>query len=195
MKETKVFGIAGYMGSGKGLAGKFLEKKGFCFIDADKVVDELYEVGADGWKKIRDYFGEDFLRKDKTVNRTKLAKFAFGDGHKLKILNSLIHPLVENEIMKRINQCKSDYVAVEAVYFRKKHLLDFVDGILWIDCDMDILQKRVMKTRGVSALMFKTIVGVQEKPGKIDFIVENNGKKSDLNKSLERVYRDFTSGG
>jgi dephospho-CoA kinase len=193
MNKTKVLGIAGYMSSGKSVAGKFFENKGFYYIDADKVVDELYEVGAEGWKKIRDYFGPEFLKKDKSVNRVKLAKFVFGDKHKLRILNTLIHPLANNEIRKRMDKCGNDYAVVEAAYFREKHLLDIVDGILWIECDKDVLRKRAIKS-GVSAAMFAMIIAVQEKPEKIDYIAENNGKKTDFIRSLESVYREFISG-
>ena len=42
MKNRIVFGITGYISSGKSEAGRFLEKAGAYFIDADEVVNALY---------------------------------------------------------------------------------------------------------------------------------------------------------
>jgi dephospho-CoA kinase len=190
----KVLGISGFMGSGKSLAGVFFEKKGFLRIDADEVVDDLYAEGEAGWRKIRDYFGPDYIRKDGRVNRPKLAKLVFGDANKIRILNGLIHPPVNGEIRRRIKACNKDFIAVEAAYFRERHLLEQVDAILWIDCDREILLNRALK-RGISEKMFSQVIEVQEKPSRIDYFVDNNGDKAAFKAKLEEVYRVFTSGG
>jgi len=190
MKMTKVLGISGYMGSGKTFAGRFFERKGFYFVDADAVVDDLYEVGAEGWRKIKDYFGEGYLMKDGNVNRKKLARLVFGDVRKLGMINNLIHPLVNSEISKRVDGCNLRYAVVEASYFREKQLLDLVDAILWIECDDDVLLKRAIKS-GMDGEMFDAVKGMQEKPAKIDFMIENNGNKAEFNRKLETVYGKF----
>src|SRR5579883_2532813 len=97
-----VLGIAGYIGSGKTTVGRIFEELGAEFIDADKVVDELYQKGEDGYRKILSFFGEEYFKKNGELNRKKLAQAVFGDPKKLRILHDLIHPLVTNLIQKKI---------------------------------------------------------------------------------------------
>lgn len=190
MKKTKILGVSGYIFSGKTFAGSFFERKGFYFIDADAVVDDLYAIGEPGWRRIRDYFGEAYLRSDGSINRMKLAKLVFGDARKLLMINNLIHPLVHAEIFRRINRRKAEYAVIEATYFRPKQLLDIVDKVLWIDCADDVLLKRAIKA-GMDAKMFHAIKVVQEKPARIDYCIVNNGSKIEFMRNLERVYKMF----
>ena len=79
-KPKVLLGVTGYLGSGKSTAIKYFEKYGYFVIDADKVVHALYEPGKDGWRKIKDFFGEEYLVGGKgKVNRPKLRKVVFNN--------------------------------------------------------------------------------------------------------------------
>lgn len=191
-----VLGIGGYIGSGKTTTGKYFEKFGARFIDADAVVDELYQRGEDGYRKILSFFGEEYFKKNGELNRKKLAQTVFGDPKKLRILQDLIHPLVTSRIQKMIDRevfvNGADDVrifVVEATYFQKKHLLALVDAILWIDCKKEILFKRLHKERGMERGLFEKIFRVQAEPPKKDFVVENSGLKKDFDAELEKVWK------
>ena len=72
-QQKHIIGVTGYLGSGKTTVLKFLEGRGFHTIDADNIVHNLYETGQDGWRKIKDFFGDEFLVKNcEEVNRSKL---------------------------------------------------------------------------------------------------------------------------
>jgi dephospho-CoA kinase len=188
MKNKEIIGIAGFIGSGKTTAGNFLKKLGADYIEADRVVDELYVPGSEGWKKIVSFLGEQFLKKDGTINRRKLAKFVFGDAHKVKIINSLIHPLVSNLMRKKIDKSKAKVIVIEAAYFEKKNLLDIVDKVVWLDCAMKTCKRRIMKTAKFDGKMFERIYGMQIKPQKIDVVINNDGTKTNLYRQLKMLY-------
>lgn len=189
MKDRKfILGIAGYIASGKSEAGRYLEKLGAGFIEADEVVNILYRQGGEGHRKISGYFGKEFLRKNGEINRRKLAKFVFGDVRKLKILNNLIHPIVNNEIKMLLGKKREKVVAVEAAYFDKGGLMDFVDRIIWIECKKPLLKRRVMRGSGIGADMFEKIYSCQRKPEKMDFIVGNNGRRAAMFRQLDEIY-------
>ncbi len=128
-----VLGICGYPGSGKSEVLKILHGMGWHVIDADKVVHRLYEKGQPGQRKILDFFGEEFISKDGSVNRSKLRKVVFANTNKLKILNVLIHPLVFNEISKELSKLDGVNVAIEAAYFEGKYLKKLVDKIVVVE--------------------------------------------------------------
>jgi dephospho-CoA kinase len=188
MKNRLVIGISGFVGSGKTTVGDILRKFGADFIDADKVVNEIYMPGSTGWSKIAGFLGDDFLKKDGNINRKKLAKFIFGDRHKLRIVNNLIHPLVTAEIRKKIAESRKKVIVIEASYFEKKNLLDIVDKIIWVRCDKEIAKKRVTGIKKFNGEMFDKIWKSQIKPERIDIIINNNTGRRDLMKSLKHTW-------
>lgn len=185
MKNKFILGIGGYICSGKSLVGEYLKTKGFFFINADTVVDELYKPGKDGYLKIANFFGEKYLRKNGEINRSKLAKFVFSDPNKVKILNHLIHPLVVNEIQKLIDSSDSKKIAIEAIDFDERNLGKVVDKVLWINVKPEIIAERAFKRSGITTVSLKKILKTQKKPDKIDYVVENNGPESDLFNQLD----------
>lgn len=202
MKHYRVLGIGGFMGSGKTTAGKFLcgaeDATGAGaveFIDCDALVDDLYQPGKDGYLKVENYFGADFVRPD-GVDRRKLGDFVFGDVNKLKILEYMMHPLVANEVQKRLDKVAADFVVLEATYFEEQYVGRFVDALLWIECGREVLWERVKGRDGMSEKRFQNIVKVQEsaKPGKINFVVQNEGTLENFYVELDRVWADFVRG-
>ena len=192
MKNKRmILGIAGYIASGKSEAGRYFAHLGAKFIEADQVVNELYRPGGDGYRKIVSFFGREYLRKNGEINRKKLAKFVFSDGRKLKILNSLIHPLVCEQVRKIIGKSREKMVVIEAAYFEKKRLLEPVDRIIWIECGKRILKRRAIKNNRITGEMFERIIGSQSKPEKIDYKVDNGSNLAALHGQLKKIYVDL----
>lgn len=183
-----VLGISGFMGSGKTAAGEFFQKLGAHFIDADQVVDGLYQKGEDGYRKILSFFGEEYFKKNGELNRKKLAKDVFGDPKKLRILHDLIHPLVTTRVQKMIDQGGPGIFVVEATYFDKKHLRALIDGLLWLDCPRDVLLNRIRKSRPMDPALFAKILRVQVKPSAVDFEVNSNCSRKDFEDGLMKVW-------
>jgi len=183
----KVLGISGYIGSGKTFAGKYFESLGAFYIDADKIVNEIYKPGKDGYLKIVQFFGDQFLDEKELIDRSKLSEFVFGDSQKLKIVNKMIHPLVVNEIVKKVDKVNEGVVVVEAVYFDDDMLGKIVDEILWIECEISILRERALK-RGMSEDLFMMIVKSQRKPERVDYQVENNSSNDEFETKLKEVW-------
>lgn len=183
-----LLGVTGYLGSGKSTALKYFEKHGFFVIDADEVVHELYEPGKDGWNKIKNFFGEEFLVKGEgKVNRPKLRKIVFNNTAKLKILEKLIQPVVFNEIRKRIQKAKPEKVALESTTFDKKRLGFEVSHILWIDATIKSCYERCNKKRKLTKQEHKNIVDHQTKPKKIDFTIKNNKSLKELKEKVDKI--------
>ncbi|MFC1600263.1 dephospho-CoA kinase [Patescibacteria group bacterium] len=183
-----LLGVTGYLGSGKSTALKYFEKHGFLVIDADEVVHELYEPGKDGWRKIKDFFGEEYLVKGKgKVNRPKLRKIVFNNTAKLKILEKLVQPVVFNEIRKRIQKAKPEKVALESTTFDKQRLGMDVSHILWIDSTIKSCFERCSKKRKLTKVEHRNIVDHQKKPKKINFTLRNNKGKKELREKIDKI--------
>jgi dephospho-CoA kinase len=178
-----ILGVAGKPASGKTEVLNILAKEGWCTVNCDEVVHALYEAGGDGQRKIVDFFGEEFLRKDGSVNRKKLRKIVFKDVKKLKILNALIHPLVLSEVGKRIDKCDGEKMAVEAIYFDDKFLGNLVDGILSVERGTADIEK-VLIGRGLTMDMAQGVLDAYVEPVKKDFLLKNNSTLKELAKKV-----------
>lgn len=183
-KKVFVLGVCGKTASGKSEVLKVLAGLGWKVLDADKIVHDLYRSGREGQRRIADFFGEEFISKNGSVNRRKLLKVVFGDRKKLKILNALIHPLVINEIRKFIDSCAdSDKVAVEAFYFEEKGLGKVVDKILFIERPLDEIKKS-LNDRGVDGGLVGEILDMIPVSVRTDIVLENNSTLKTLQKKV-----------
>ncbi len=187
-----VIGIAGLMGAGKSTVTRCFESCGAMVIDADRVVDLLYEPGMDGYNRVRDFFGEDYLTSRGNLNRKKLAHVVFSDPKKLKILHTLLHPLVTTEIQKMINKSRSSFIVLEATYFEKNFLRNLVHAIVWVETAEDLSFERITERRKIDREWFEKIRRLQTVPPDVDVVLNNDGSPQQLEAKVRELYRQFS---
>ena len=99
----KVIGVTGGMGAGKSEVLRIMEQDfGARVILADEVGRRLMEPGGATYEKILSEFGREFAGADGKIDRQKLAREIFGDEEKRRKINSIVHPLVRQEIEEEI---------------------------------------------------------------------------------------------
>lgn len=118
-----VIGITGGIGSGKSLVTKFLQAIfGAAVIDTDTVGHEVMEIGTKAYYEILETFGKEVLAKDESIDRKILGDLVFTNEEMLSKLNDIIHPAVEAEVDKRIedfNKKNYKYIALETALMIK----------------------------------------------------------------------------
>jgi dephospho-CoA kinase len=175
--RREIIGITGIIGSGKSTVCRILEKEfGFCWIDADKIVHELYRPGQPGYQKIKDYFGTQFVGK-KGVHRGRLRRFILKTPQKLWILNKLIHSLVVHEVNKKIREKPT---CIEAIYFDPKDLGKFIDRIVVIDAPdkkifMRLAKRKIPRKQLIALLKFQ-----RKNLPKSSVVIRNDGTLKQL---------------
>lgn len=194
MKKIPVWGVTGVIGSGKSVFCKILsEKYSFFWINTDKIVHDLYKYGNQGYKKIKEFFGEQFIG-EAGVYRGRLRLLVAKSPQKLWILNKLIHPLVTHEVNKKIDQLAKQKtsktfigICLEAVYFEKESLGKFIDRLIVIEAsDKQILVR--LSNRKIPIEQLKKILKFQrENLQKEGIVVENNSDLESFYKKIERL--------
>jgi dephospho-CoA kinase len=86
--------LTGGIATGKSSATIILSLYGFRFIDADKIAHKILDEQHLG---IAEMFGKDLVLNNK-VDRKKLGSIVFADSTRRKALESLLHPLIYQEI-------------------------------------------------------------------------------------------------
>lgn len=197
LMRSYIVGVTGVIGSGKSTFCKFLaEKYGFHWIHADAITHELYKPEQPGYRKIKEYFGSQFVGKH-GVHRGRLRRFILKSPQKLWILNQLIHPLIVHEVNKKVVQLlrwtktiRNEFVkiCIEAIYFEPKDLGKFIDELIIVLCpDEKILLKR-LSLRKIPRKQLQTLIHFQRKNlPKFGIKIENTGSKEEFFKKATRL--------
>ena len=98
-----VIGLTGGIGCGKSEAAKFLSSLGAAHLDADVISHELTEAGGAALPEIRRVFGEAAFNADGSLDRASLGKLVFGSEPARRALEGIIHPLVQREMLTRMD--------------------------------------------------------------------------------------------
>ena len=78
------------------------------------------------------------------ANRKKIASIVFNDSEKLKLLNHIIHPAVEqNFIIWRANHAQKKYVIKEAAILFESGSYKKLDGVICVVSPLELRLKRV----------------------------------------------------
>ncbi len=95
-------GLTGGIASGKSHVSRTLRELGCPVIDADGISRALTADGGPALPPIRRLFGGAVFRPDGTLDRSALGALVFADQKKLAALNHLMHPMVFEEINRRL---------------------------------------------------------------------------------------------
>src|ERR1700736_282429 len=131
-------GITGGIASGKSRVSAMLREMAFTVLDADSVAHTLIEPGYPAHHKIVRVFGKSILNGDNHVNRQALAKIVFADPIKLKQLNAIVHPRVEEYVVSEFAKLERggtrSAAFVEAALIIEAGLDKKLDGVVVVWC-------------------------------------------------------------
>lgn len=150
---VRTIGLTGGIASGKSTASNILKEFGASIIDADKIARKIVEKGKPALKEIAEFFGEDLLFKDGTLDRKKLGTLVFNDSTLLEQLNKITHPHIHKEIIDEINWYKKTYhnhvIILDAALLIEMKLMDLVEEIWLISVPEEIQLTRLMERENI----------------------------------------------
>src|SRR5207237_522419 len=151
----KTIGLTGGIGSGKSTVSQILAGLGAFVIDADKVGHEIYLPGKEAWRQVAAAFGQDILAPDQTIDRKKLGAIVFGSEAARKQLNAIVHPLMFQDIRRRIEEKRAEGfpqpIVVEAAILIEANWLPLADEVWVVVTNKSAVIERVAVQRGLSA--------------------------------------------
>lgn len=200
-----VIGLTGGIGTGKSTVSQILRNKGFSVIDLDVISHKVIEFPSVVEKIVKN-FGKEVLENNennndgnRTVSREKLGKIIFSDREKRFTLNSIMHPEILRIMHKKILECESKNEKENKIIFVEIQLLFEVqwekefDYILLVAAKRDIQVRRVLERDKRSEKEAWDIINSQmsldEKRGKSDFVIENDGNIDDLNRKVDKFLK------
>ena len=149
----KRLGLTGGIASGKSAVAGMLRELGFQVLDADGLAHTLIEPGQPAYQEVLREFGTDVLQADGRIDRGKLGAVVFADREKLARLNAIVHPRVEEEMIRTFAEWERDGVRdaafVEAALLVEAGYQKKLDGLIVTWCKPEQQIERLME-RGLS---------------------------------------------
>lgn len=142
-------GLTGGIASGKSAVAAFLRELGFRVLDADSVAHKLMEPGQPAHDEILETFGKEYADANGHIDRPKLAALVFADSAKLKQLNAILHPRVQELVLRQFEEWQRtgvrDAAFVEAALLIEAGIAAKLDGLIvaWSETDQQVERMRV----------------------------------------------------
>ncbi len=192
----KTVGLTGGIGSGKSTVSQILAELGAFVIDADKVGHEIYLPGKEAWRQVTAAFGQDILAADQTIDRKKLGALVFGSDEARKNLNSIVHPLMFQDIQQRIAEKRAagfaKPIVVEAAILIEANWLPLADEVWVVVTNKNAVIDRVATQRGMAAKDTEARIASQlsdaERLKHAHVVIANDGTREDLEKKVQDAW-------
>lgn len=188
--------MTGGIACGKSIVARLLEDKG-CFVhSADKAAHDLMTPGRPAWKKVVSRFGEDILRADRTIDRTRLGPLVFSDPAARRFLDGLLHPLVLAERDKAVRRLEREgrvriFVSEAALTVEAGYAGRF-DRVVVVHCSEAEQVRRLSLRDGIGGEAARRKICAQmpqeEKLRHADYAIDTTGSLAETVEQTERLY-------
>lgn len=187
--EKYLIGLTGNIGTGKSVVRRMLGHLGAYGIDADALGHRAIMKGAPGYQPVVETFGRWILDSKGEIVRKNLAKIVFDNPDALKMLEGIIHPLVNKAIQIMVQRTPHNVIVIEAIKLIESGLADKCDAV-WVAYTPEAVQiKRLCERRGMSEKEALARIHAQppqkEKISRADLVIVND---SSFEKVWKQVY-------
>ncbi len=190
-----VVGLTGGIGSGKTAASDYLHSLGIDVVDADVVARDVVAIGQPALAQIAQHFGTAVLLADGSLNRSALRTIVFNNADERKVLETITHPAIRQEILQQLKASVSPYTLLVSPLLFESGQYQFAHRNLVIDASEDLQRQRAALRDGVSSEQINNIMAAQltraERNRRADDIVINHGDLADLYQQLYAVHQQY----
>lgn len=183
-------GITGLMGSGKSEVANYLKRTGYPVLLMDQIGHECLNE-YDVVDKLTSAFGQEIIDGSQIIDRKKLGKIVFTDQKKLTLLNSILHPIMNEEAKKwiiRHYENGEDLVFIEAAVLFEMKMELFLDYTILVQAGEKEMIKRIFQRDGKTTEEIKRILNKQSVDArKADYVIYNMGTLEELHQSCETL--------
>lgn len=189
----KKIGLTGGIGSGKTTISKIFQMLGTPIYNSDEAAKKILKNNSLAKNQILQYFGQKVLTNNKFDNK-KIADIIFKQKEKLKIINSIIHPLVTNDFKAWCENQKTKYIIKESALIFKSNTHKELDHIIFVKSPLKLRIQRIKNRDGKNESEIFSIIKNQSSDEflekKCDYIITND-ENSFLTEQILRLHEIF----
>jgi dephospho-CoA kinase len=157
-----LIGLTGGIGSGKSTVAALFGLAGATVIDTDVIAQQLTAPGGIALPAIVSRFGRDYVSDMSGLERAKMRARVFSDHEARIVLESILHPLIREQVERDIRAIRSAYgIIVVPLLFETMAYRRIVQRTLVVDCTVETQIKRVMVRSGQTRKVAESIIAAQ----------------------------------
>ena len=186
-----VVGLTGGIASGKSTVARMFEEAGVQVICTDELAHEVVKAGSRALREIESAFGPDVIGRDGELDRSAMAGAVFQDESKRKVLESIIHPRIAEEMERRkleLAQTGHGMVVVDVPLLYEVGWEKMCDAVVVVFAKPSDQERRLTDRDGLSPEGVRFRIGAQasieEKAKAADYVIDNTGS---LEQTLSQV--------
>jgi dephospho-CoA kinase len=191
--------VTGGLATGKSNVARMLEGLGAAKVDADEIVHEMFLPGTEVFKKLVERFGASILDSSSIIDRRKFAEIIFKDAEARRFVESIVHPHVRDEILRRMTAAADAGNAVVIVevplLFEVGWAGDF-DAVIVTACSYENEVARCMKKFGIGEEDAKVRIASQmpleKKVSMSDAVISTDGPHEETRREVEKLFHKLT---
>jgi len=193
-----VIGITGGIASGKSTASAILKKEYNAYVfDADKEAKLLLSNKEVSEKIIQSFPGL------KSTDPQEMSEIVFKNQENQKKINSIIHPVLKIEMMKRVDRVRNQnkhpiFISDAALIIESGSYEYYHDSgayLILLTSSESIRMKRALSRGNLSEISVRERMRLQwddeKKKDYADYIIENNGSIDDLKSAIRFLVKEI----
>ncbi len=192
---TYVIGITGGIGSGKTAVSDHFESLGITVVDADVASRTVVEIGTPALASIAEHFGSQLLQTDGSLDRAALRSAIFEDSTQRQWLESLLHPLIREEIVSGLESASSPYAILVSPLLIESGQSQLTERVLVVDVPEALQLKRTVARDSNSEQQVKAIMAAQasrqQRLDSADDVVVNDNTLDHLKAQVEALHQKY----
>lgn len=190
-----IVGLTGGIGSGKTAVSDSFAELGIDIVDADLVSRIVVEPSRPALATIAQHFGQSILTEDGHLDRAQLRAIIFKDPEAKRWLESLLHPLIAEEIQRQLESVSSPYgIFVSPLLIEAGQRL-FCDRVLVVDVPESVQLERTMARDSNDREQVERIIASQinrqDRRAAADDILDNSRDLATLKDRVAALHEQY----
>lgn len=191
MHNCITIGLTGGIASGKSAVSKIFEDLSCDVIDADIIARRVVEPNTIGLNQLIKAFGNDILDSKLQLDRSGLRKIVFKNPEKLALLNSILHPLIQDKIIEKIKQVKNNFCIIVIPLLCESDNYGWLDRVVVVDVKPATQLKRLLARDAITEELAHKMMQSQCSRGQrltiADDVINNERSLSKLKMDVESL--------
>jgi dephospho-CoA kinase len=191
-----ILGLTGSIGMGKTTTAQMFQEAGCPVFDADAAVHSLYDEGGKAVPLIRAVFPD--AVEGGRVNRQRLGAHMRRDPLNLTVLESFIHPMVEElreQFLEKARRGGAGIVVFDVPLLFETGGDKQVDKVVVVTAPKPVQRKRVLARPGMSKSLFESLLSRQmpdrEKRKRADFLIFTDRGLSFARERVQKIIEEL----
>ncbi len=189
-------GLTGGIGAGKSTVSAMLAERGAIIVDADQIARDLQSPGSPVLDSMAERFGEHIVCDDGSLDRAAVAAIVFNDEAALKDLNGIVHPAMQAEIQRQIDEHRStDRVVVLDFPLLGENPRQGLAATVVVDIPVDVAVRRLVDQRGMDEADARARINSQisrdERLATATHVLDNGGDRDSLTAQVDELWQQL----